>query len=112
MKVVINIDVHGTFSLSDIAIQKFVELSGYNFDAAKVYRHNNFLIQTVENLGNKANTKNSELRIVEIPDNIDYIIVNNHGEYVKENVCHCPTCKCSREWHPNWVEEYRAKFTS
>ena len=98
MKVVIN-KCHGGFGLSTEAIIRYAEIKGiklYEYEpnvfifadddesGEKVYffewnidRKDSALVQVVEELGYKANTRHSELKVVEIPDNVDWDI----GEY-------------------------------
>ena len=53
-------------------------------------REDSILIEVVEELGQQANTYYSELKVVEIPDNLDYVIDNYDGlEILHEKV---------REW--------------
>ncbi len=48
-------------------------------------RHNPHLIETVEELGELANSKVSDLKIVEIPDGVEYVIEDYDGnEWVAE----------------------------
>lgn len=62
----------------------------YSLWLYKDYREDPTLIQVVEELGEKANSPYSNLRIVEIPDDLDYVIDNYDGiETLHEKV---------REW--------------
>lgn len=88
-KVVIN-RCHGGFSLSDEALALYKELSGYDIPDAllwdyEVARDDPFLVQVVEQIGNKAHGDYAELRIVEIPEDVDFIIQEYDGmEWVAE----------------------------
>lgn len=62
----------------------------YSLWLYKDYREDPTLIEVVEELGEKANSRYSNLRIVEIPDDLDYVIDDYDGiETLHENV---------REW--------------
>jgi len=59
---------------------KEISLTDYNVD-----RSNKHLIFTIEKLGKKANTRFSDLVVVEIPDGIDYTIEEYDGmEHISE----------------------------
>lgn len=82
MKVVIN-TTYGGFALSTEA-QKQLNCGPYDY---RYYdkRSAPELIECVESLGDRANTAYSRLKVVEIPDDIEYIILNNDGrEWVAE----------------------------
>lgn len=85
-KIVIN-KCYGGFSLSDKAMEKYQELSGckpdiYYYDIA---RTDPYLVQTVEELGAEANTKVSKLKVVEVPDEIDWELQEYDGiEWIAE----------------------------
>ena len=85
MKVVIN-DCHGGFGLSHEAY-KYLNIPwdnyGYEFERD---RANPDLVRCVEALGAKANGHYARLKIVEIPDGVDWIIEEYDGrEWVAEN---------------------------
>lgn len=86
MKVVIN-DCFGCFGLSGKAIERYVELKGrtkpiYNGD---IERNDPILVRVVEELGKEANGKGSILKIVGIPDDVDFEINGQDGnEWVAE----------------------------
>jgi hypothetical protein len=98
-KIVIN-DCHGNFDLSNEGLTLYSELSGVNIDTVKKYRYeinDKFfscynierddpnLIKVVETLGKKASGKNSKLEIIEIPDDVDWLIDSYDGkEWVAE----------------------------
>lgn len=86
MKVVIN-RCWGGFDLSDKAIAMFKELSG---GETSYNRDNPLLVKVVETLGEEANTEYSSLKVVEIPDGVDYYIDDYDGmETIEE---------CHRSW--------------
>lgn len=63
---------YGGFSLSDAAVRRWSELWGgqtetYFYDER---RANPALIQTIRELGDAANGRHSDIRIVEIPDGV------------------------------------------
>lgn len=105
MKVVIN-RCYGGFGLSHEAIMRYAELKGFEnfrfeeggtfsnyyfigeegFYISDIERTDPILIQVVEELGNDANTKHSDLRIVKIPDDISWEISDYDGiEKIQEN---------------------------
>jgi hypothetical protein len=97
MKVVINTRIGG-FSLSTEALIEYCKLKklDYTIEPAEysnvsdyvvvdnerlwhwdIPRHDPDLISVVEKLGNKANGISTELKIVDIPDGVEYIICEN-----------------------------------
>jgi hypothetical protein len=107
MKIVIN-TCFGGFDLSDEAIQLYAKLAGINlvegpkqygithfyvdsvseenyFSYYKIARDDGFLIETVETLGEAANGDCAALKVVEIPDDVDWEIDEYDGnEHVAE----------------------------
>ena len=107
MKIVINA-CHGGFSLSDGAIRLYAKLVGINlveaqsdycgtefytdtvseetyFSYRSIARDNGFLIETVETLGDAANGDYANLKVVEIPDCVEWQIEEYDGyEHVAE----------------------------
>ena len=87
MQVVINTKVGGYFALSKDAIeyiQKKIKdkdqkksVGSYAFEQD---RSNSILIEVVKKLKDKANGKNTILKIVEIPDDIEWQIFAINGE--------------------------------
>ena len=77
MKIVINTDFGG-FGLSEMGEELYTELSGekYTYD---VERTDPFIVRVVERLGNAANGRYSELKVVEIPDDVSWYIHDNDG---------------------------------
>ena len=51
----------------------------YCFTLGRENREDPVLIEVIEELGEKANTKFSDLKIVEIPDDLDYVIDDYDG---------------------------------
>ena len=99
MKIVIN-TCHGGFVLSDEAIRLYAKLVGINlveaqsdyfgtefytdtvseetyFSYRDIARDNGFLIETVETLGDAANGDYANLKVVEIPNDVEWQL----GEY-------------------------------
>ena len=106
MKVVIN-SSYGGFGLSDIAFEKYLERKGIKYSLSDestilgnniyvdedgdyllsydIERNDPILVEVVEELGEKSNDRFSELKIVEIPDDIDYVIEEYDGnEWISE----------------------------
>jgi hypothetical protein len=84
-KVIIN-NCYGGFSLSEEAY-KFLSLEwdrfGYKYNDK---RDDPKLIECVEKLGEKANGRCAELKIVEIPEDVEYQIKEYDGsEWIAEN---------------------------
>lgn len=77
MKIVIN-NCWGTFSLSDRAC----DILGIQYGTNGGYENNRTapeLINVVEKLGSKASGRNAKLKIIEIPDGINYKIFDYDG---------------------------------
>lgn len=106
MKVVIN-DCHGGFSLSHEAIIGYLSLKGIKYEAKvsihgwacdeyyledgsrfwhrDILRNDPALVQVVEQLGSSAAGSCAELKIVEIPDDVEWQIEEYDGlEWVAE----------------------------
>jgi hypothetical protein len=88
MKVVIN-NCYGGFSLSEAGIARYIELKGTeltdNFYDRDIPRDDAVLIQVVEELGDAANGFAADLKIVDIPDDVDWYIEEYDGnEWVAE----------------------------
>jgi len=91
MKIVIN-RCYGGFGLSNIAIKMLKNIKNdNNFDVRGVDRTDKDLIDIVEKLGEKANGIHSKLKIITIPDLIDYEITEYDGYETVEEV--------HRTWH-------------
>jgi hypothetical protein len=81
MKVVIN-SSHSAFQLSVKALKRIQELGG---DLSTCSRTSPFLVQAVEELGDKANGYYTRLKIVEVPDDVNWTIQEYDGiEWVAE----------------------------
>lgn len=108
MKIVINVD-WGGFGLSDKAFERFLELKGIEFDIqdithfgvqGKSYYRKGYLdqeehylaehdlcsnradpdlVQVVEEMGNESNGLSASLKVVEIPDDVDWYIHEYDG---------------------------------
>jgi hypothetical protein len=103
MKIVINTDFGG-FNLSDEAFSRYLELSGIEYETqvseydmvmfyrkghlgndehylwdGDVPRDNPFLVQVVEEMGGKANGRYAQLKVVEIPDGVEWEIMDYDG---------------------------------
>lgn len=109
MKIVINSDFGG-FSLSNAAFERYLELKGIEFarvssrfESADYYeaghigeddhylsyydikRDDPILVQVVEEMGDEANGRYSSLKVVEIPDDVDWILQEYDGaEHIAE----------------------------
>lgn len=85
MKIVINA-CYGGFGLSKEALALFNERSGtvntYEYD---IERNNPILVEIVEQLGEAADGRFAELKVVEIPDDVQWQIEEYDGnEWVAE----------------------------
>jgi hypothetical protein len=88
MKVVIN-NQYGGFGLSYKAVMRYAEIKGIAddsfWDDCEIERNDPALVQTVEELGDEANGEHATLKIIEIPDGIDFVIEEYDGnEWVSE----------------------------
>jgi hypothetical protein len=88
MKVVIN-TCFGGFGLSDTAIERYCELDGcspLNFWAGSLERNDPNLVRVVQELGVMADNCYSELKVVEVPDDVKWHIYEYDGlEHVAED---------------------------
>lgn len=83
MKIVINSD-WGGFGLSRKAEILYKKLTSKPF-RYDVERNDPILVEVVETLGNKANNSHSKLKVVEIPDDVDWVIQDYDGrEWIAE----------------------------
>jgi hypothetical protein len=81
MKIVIN-TCFGGFSLSQEAMNRYRKEKGAT---GRISRDDEVLVKIVEELGTKANGFYSELKIVEIPDDVKWCIEDFDGkEWVAE----------------------------
>lgn len=79
---------HGGFGLSDKAQLLYLELTGYNLAEYhwEIKRDDPMLVQTVLRLAGAANTPYSALKVVEIPDGVQWHIAEYDGrEWVAED---------------------------
>lgn len=101
MKIVIN-TCYGGFGLSDEAVRLYGQLAGLNlvedptrcgidfytdsiseetfFNYYETARNDGFLIEVVETLGESANTRYSKLKVVEIPDDVEWTLEEYDGQ--------------------------------
>ena len=81
-KVVIN-KCHGGFGISAAAESKYRELAGItdpDFHSLYIPRDDEHLIAVVELMGEEANNRLSELKIVDIPDDVNWCIEEYDGK--------------------------------
>jgi hypothetical protein len=86
-KIVIN-TCHGGFGISAAAESKYRELAGItdaDFHSLYIPRDDEHLIAVVELMGKEANNRFSELKIVDVPDDVNWCIEEYDGrEWVAE----------------------------
>ena len=85
MKIVIN-NCNGAFGLSKEALALYNERSDitvtYDFN---ITRNDPILVEVVEQLGEAANSRFAELKVLEIPDDVQWIVEEYDGaEWVAE----------------------------
>ena len=86
MKIVIN-SCYGGFGLSDKALELYNTLANADVQyAGGLERNDPVLVHVVETLGDKANGRFAKLRIVEIPDNVNWVISEYDGNESIEEV--------------------------
>ena len=87
MKIVIN-KCYGGFGLSKEAEKLYVQKKNISGPLrGDILRNDSVLVEVVETLGDKASGKYSELKVVEIPDDVKWYITNHHqgeGENIVE----------------------------
>jgi hypothetical protein len=85
MKIVINA-AYGGFGLSAEALREYNIRAGANVDWSKsISRDDPLLIEIVERMGPEAGGKYARLKVVEIPDGVDWEIEEYDGnEWVSE----------------------------
>ena len=108
MKIVINRD-YGGYGLSDQAVREYGKSKGLNlvedgpddhgftyfyvneidennyFSDREIERNDPVLVEIVERLGSEANGRYSDLKIVEIPDDVDWEVMEYDGmEHIAE----------------------------
>lgn len=97
MKIAIN-KSYGGFILSEKAMKRYIQLSNLDivFENGEFYtgfvdpdnlfcdsdiaRNDPILIKVIEELGGDASYKYSDIIIKEIPDNVDWVIIEDHGK--------------------------------
>lgn len=85
-KIVINAR-HGGFGISEIAGKRYYELAGVKASEYRweLKRDDPHLVQVVQELGKAANTCYSELKVVEVPLDVEWTIHEYDGcEWVAE----------------------------
>lgn len=84
-KIVIN-RCYGGFSLSPKALHKYNDMAGTTYSwHGEIPRDCQHLVRVVEKMGKKAGGNHAELKIVEIPDDVDWVIEEYDGcEWVSE----------------------------
>lgn len=86
-KIIIN-DCYGGFGLSERALLEYKQLAGITdaeFYDRDIPRNDPYLIQIIQRLGMAANGPHANLKIVEIPGNVDWQIEEYDGnEWVAE----------------------------
>jgi hypothetical protein len=84
MKVVIN-SCFGGFGLSKEAVQVLVSRGGIEPGSCDGSRSDPLLVQVIEEMGKAANGPHAKLRIVEVPDHVQWEIEEYDGfEHVAE----------------------------
>jgi len=89
MFVVIN-DRHSGFGLSNEALENYCEVKGIldtsSFSHHSIDRCDPTLVDIVRSMGERANDRYSRLKIVEIPDGVEYFIQEYDGmEWIAES---------------------------
>jgi hypothetical protein len=85
-RIVIN-DCYGGFSLSDAALLKYKEMAGITdeFYSREIPRNDPYLVKIVKEMGSLANGSCANLKIVEVPGDVDWIVQEYDGaEWVAE----------------------------
>lgn len=79
---------HGGFGLSDQALERYKELAGIDYQDFSDYnieRDDPLLVRVVREFGPEASGKFAELQIVEVPEEVDWVIDEYDGvEWVAE----------------------------
>ena len=78
MKIVIN-KCYGGFSLSNKAFIQYKELGGKSSSYYEIERNEPLLVQVVEELGKESWGSCAELKVVEIPDDVQWTIEDYDG---------------------------------
>lgn len=84
-KIVIN-KCYGGFNLSTAALVRYRELTGsVGVDAWQIARDDAVLVRLVEEMGKKAGGPHSDLKVVEVPEGVNWEIAEYDGiEWVAE----------------------------
>jgi hypothetical protein len=86
-RIVIN-DCYGGFGLSDAAFSKYKEMAGItasDFYDRDVPRDDPYLVKIVKEMGSLANGRHANLKIVEVPGDVDWIVQEYDGaEWIAE----------------------------
>ena len=86
MKIVINVG-YGGFGLSELALQRYIArtvASPYLY-SSDIARDDPVLVELIESMGLAANGKYATLKVVEIPDDVDWSIHEYDGaEWIAE----------------------------
>ena len=86
MKIVIN-SCYGGFGLSDQALELYNQLTNQTLECYyDIPRNDPILVHVVETLGDAANGRFAKLRIVDIPDNVNWQISEYDGNETVEEV--------------------------
>jgi hypothetical protein len=86
MKLIIN-TCYGGWELSEAACRMYYNIQGIDALDKEIddLRIDPVLIDIIEKIGSKASSPNADLRIIEIPDGVDWIIQDYDGiEWVAE----------------------------
>jgi hypothetical protein len=86
-RIVIN-DCYGGFSLSDAAFERYKELAGITdpvFLYYEISRDDPYLVKIVKEMGEDANGPCANLKIVEIPADVEWLVQDYDGiEWIAE----------------------------
>jgi hypothetical protein len=86
-RIVIN-DCYGGFGLSDRALTEYKKLAGIadeDFYDREIARDDPYLVKVVKDMGMSANGKFSNLKIVEVPADVEWILQEYDGaEWIAE----------------------------
>jgi hypothetical protein len=86
-RIVIN-DCYGGFSLSDAAVAKYKDMAGItdaDFSNREIPRDDPYLVKIVKEMGSLANGNCANLKIVEVPGDVDWIVQEYDGaEWIAE----------------------------
>jgi hypothetical protein len=86
-RIVIN-DCYGGFGLSDAALEMYKKLAGISdldFYSRDIPRDDPYLVKIVKEMGSLANGSCANLKIVEVPGDVDWIVSEYDGaEWIAE----------------------------